>query len=393
MKRISHQFGPSAGVVIGRVLLVGLFLLLCRLPARSQDTTTNNADADKAWREVSRATQPPMPPTEWQQKAPTAEEQAKFYVPALEKGAKAAMDFYTKFPNDSRAAQARKIEYQLMNIAAAHYNDTNAAPRLAVLEKERLNDPALGEDERFQLRMGNVQRLMSGLPGTKDELSKGLQDLQKDFPKRPEVYMLMLQVASDGEGSEAQALIKQIIDNPAAPEQVKTMAKGTLARLDAVGKPVPIQYTALDGRKVDLAAMKGKVVLIDFWATWCGPCVGELPHVKAAYDKLHGQGFEIVGISFDKRRDDLEKFVKEKDMAWPQYFDGKGWENQLRPAVRHQQHPRHVAGGQKRQPARHECAGRPRGKGGQTARGIRSPERGSELVCQRSRACGFNPRQ
>lgn len=327
MKRISLNFGPSAGVVIGRAMLMGLFLVLGCLPARSQDTATNNADANKAWREVTKATQPPMPPAEWQQKAPTDEEQSKFYLPALEKGAKAAMDFYTKFPNDARAAQARKLEYQLLNIAAQHYADTNVAPRLAVLEKDMMNDPALGEDERFQLRMTGVQRLKSGLPGTKDELSKGLQQLQKDFPQRPQVYMLMLQIASESEGSEAKALIQQIVDSPAAPEDLKAMAKGTLTRLDAVGKPVPIQYTALDGRKVDLAAMKGKVVLIDFWATWCGPCVGELPHVKAAYDKLHGQGFEIVGISFDKSRDDLEKFVKEKDMAWPQYFDGKYWDN------------------------------------------------------------------
>jgi thiol-disulfide isomerase/thioredoxin len=67
--------------------------------------------------------------------------------------------------------------------------------------------------------------------------------------------------------------------------------------------------------------------LIDFWATWCGPCVGELPHVKEAYEKLHSKGFEIVGISFDQSQDKLEKFVAQEQMEWPQYFDGKGWGN------------------------------------------------------------------
>jgi thiol-disulfide isomerase/thioredoxin len=94
-----------------------------------------------------------------------------------------------------------------------------------------------------------------------------------------------------------------------------------------VGKPLDIKFTAVDGRKTDLSKLKGKVVLIDFWATWCGPCVGEVPNVKATYEKLHPKGFEIVGISFDENKADLVDFVKAQKLAWPQYFDGKGWKN------------------------------------------------------------------
>ncbi|MGV3771749.1 MAG: TlpA family protein disulfide reductase, partial [Verrucomicrobiales bacterium] len=61
-----------------------------------------------------------------------------------------------------------------------------------------------------------------------------------------------------------------------------------------------------------------------FWATWCGPCMQELPNVKAAYDKYKDEGFEIIGISGDRKLADLQKVVKREKMAWPQYFDKAG---------------------------------------------------------------------
>jgi peroxiredoxin len=86
---------------------------------------------------------------------------------------------------------------------------------------------------------------------------------------------------------------------------------------------------SLAGQDVTLSQFKGKVVLVDFWATWCPPCVEGMPGLKAAYEKYHGMGFEIVGISLDKSEGDLAAFIKKQSIPWTQIFDGKGWDSLL----------------------------------------------------------------
>ena len=316
---------------LARGLSLATIFVALGATARAADTpttVTNNADADKAWKAVAKITQPPMPPPEWQEKSPTPNEVADFFAPMLVNGANAARDFYTRFPDHAKAAEAHKREYQLLSIAVNKYHLVSQVRRLETLEKARLNDPKLSEDERFKMRFDEVQRLLPDLPATQDEFETKSRALQKDFPAREEAYQMLLMVLGQSEGEKARALAKEIVDSP-APESIKTQAKGILKRLDALGKPVAIQFTAVDGREVDLSKMKGKVVLIDFWATWCSPCVAEVPNVKATYDKLHAKGFEIVGISFDQKQDQLEKFVSDQTMAWPQFFDGKGWANKF----------------------------------------------------------------
>ena len=118
-------------------------------------------------------------------------------------------------------------------------------------------------------------------------------------------------------------------DDTVAGIQKQQEAKKIQRSLIAGAKFPDFEEKDLAGKPLSIANYKGKVVLLDFWATWCGPCIGELPNVLKTYEKYHAKGFEIIGISLDKDEQTLTNFIKKRGMAWQQFFDGKGWGNKL----------------------------------------------------------------
>jgi len=289
---------------------------------------------DQAWKALLKAMQPPMPPAEWQGQ-PDAEQLARFRAEQAQRAGEAAdqaKTFYTQFPTHPKAAEARRKELDVLRVAV-QLGNTNKIAVLEAREQEKLNDPSLSEEERVQLRSQAIRRSImakqsQGEAAMLEQMEKSAREMLKEFPKRPEGYQLLTQVAGQSDEAKSRALAKEIVASE-APDEAKEGAKGLLRKMEALGKPVDIKFTSVDGREVDLTKMPGKVVLVDFWATWCGPCVAEVPHVLEVYQDLHEKGFEIVGISFDQDKKKLEDFVAEKQMKWPQYFDGKGWANKF----------------------------------------------------------------
>lgn len=141
-----------------------------------------------------------------------------------------------------------------------------------------------------------------------DKASAILEQVKKDFP-----------------GTRPAAEAEQVLQGMEAQrEQLKIQAT-----LIPGAKFPDFAEKDLSGAPLSVARFKGKVVLVDFWATWCPPCIAELPTVLAAYSKYKDKGFEIIGISLDKDLDTLKGFLAERKMTWPQYFDGQQWQSPL----------------------------------------------------------------
>ncbi len=138
--------------------------------------------------------------------------------------------------------------------------------------------------------------------------SEVFQQLAHDLPATKYGKQAELEIAGLKQSEEIEKIQKQLVKGSPFPD---------FAEKDLEGKPLSI------------GGHKGKLVLVDFWATWCGPCRAELPNVLETYHKFHEKGLDIVGISLDSDRQKLDSFLKEQGMTWPQYFDGQGWQNKL----------------------------------------------------------------
>lgn len=124
----------------------------------------------------------------------------------------------------------------------------------------------------------------------------------------------------NGECAKAQAE-QQVADTTNATTQDETQTNDG-------SKFIDFTVPALDGKQVKLADVvaKNKITMVDFWASWCGPCRMEMPNVVEAYKQFHNKGLEIVGVSLDESKEDWAAAVKDMGMNWIQTSDLKGWE-------------------------------------------------------------------
>jgi thiol-disulfide isomerase/thioredoxin len=208
---------------------------------------------------------------------------------------------------------------------------------------------AASTDAKTSLEGTRSQLMVSWLSAAKDSKAQtGIVDqiekLAKANTANTSLTMQMVQMtrmgcSSDDLRTRLQSLVTDTMkntasdgfkENLAAEKEQEAAEKAATAKLALLeNKPLTIAGKQPDGKAFTTDDWKGKVVLVDFWATWCGPCREELPRVSKLYADYHAKGLEILGVSNDFSADDLSKFLGDhKEMPWPQLLDANAAQNQ-----------------------------------------------------------------
>ncbi len=210
-------------------------------------------------------------------------------------------------------------------------NDSDADKQLAQLATKYASDPdkkiaAAATFYNLEQQILNADQLEPAkLPPLLDEVKASLQNQQLDAKHLRIASATVHAINKLPDDKEAAQRLKEFGDlfaasnDPVLSRYGKSLAKSEtpgVSETDWVGKPMEVAGTTSEGAKFDIAQYKGKVVLVDFWATWCGPCRALMPDLKEMHQKYHADGFEIVGVNLDGTLSDLSDFLDKEKLPW-----------------------------------------------------------------------------
>ena len=306
-----------------------LLVVLC-VAIRALALISNAADrADTAWSQLeglnAKANEP----------VPVGTNAVEFYAGREKALHDAAEEFVKQFPADTHRPQA-----MFWKIETTDFPEP-VEQRISLLRQNELDartiveNTALPQDLRSQIQRTILTQWLDNpdlitTPGQAVGIEERIADLVQKNPAEPRALSFQLARADlmlRFDHEKGLALLQEWMKGQ--DQNLAEAAKARLLKAQMIGQPIDLQFTAVDGSFVDLKALRGKIVLVDFWASWCPDCIREMPAVRQTYQKYKDKGFAILGISLDKDEQALSNFVARKLIPWPQYFDGQGWGNEF----------------------------------------------------------------
>lgn len=169
-----------------------------------------------------------------------------------------------------------------------------------------------------------TRKALSELPSNEGKLSLFYSYIEsftapKTRPNTPDAVFFDYLDAQDSWGTEYDPFFQD-------------RKKSLVFKSDPINKTIPNFFknvNDINGEPLDLDLFKGQYVLVDFWATWCLPCIAELPYLVEAYQRFSSKKFEIISISLDENELAFRDFIKDRDLSWRQYYDGEGFRGEL----------------------------------------------------------------
>jgi peroxiredoxin len=224
-------------------------------------------------------------------------------------------------------ALSKRLQSQVQGAA-----DVKEAAKQAIgpLQEFIERHPDEAATDKAYLSLGNMQLASGDAPAALKSFERVASRPKLPILASMATLLIGKAQAQTGQITEARATFQKLIDTEKS-SQFGQAAAEALARLTIIPGQRPPEFVMkdLEGRPRAPEQYRGKVLLIDFWATWCAPCVEEMPNLKALYEKYQGRGFAVLGVSLDTDLDTLRDYLKEEEIAWPQICDRRGPKGEL----------------------------------------------------------------